>query len=80
MPTPWLDNQSALQDAQSLAVGRDHQFIEPVHLMEALLEQLVIDPRGSVVVLAAPADPSFMTVASEFAQDAWGISSGSRFR
>ncbi|MBN8280382.1 MAG: ATP-dependent chaperone ClpB [Gammaproteobacteria bacterium] len=31
--------QSALQDAQSLAVGRDHQFIEPVHLLSALLEQ-----------------------------------------
>ncbi len=31
--------QAALQDAQSLAVGRDHQFIEPVHLMSALLEQ-----------------------------------------
>ena len=31
--------QSALQDAQSLAVGRDHQFIEPLHLMSALLEQ-----------------------------------------
>jgi len=31
--------QSALSDAQSLAVGRDHQFIEPLHLMVALLEQ-----------------------------------------
>ncbi len=31
--------QIALADAQSLAVGRDHQFIEPVHLMAALLEQ-----------------------------------------
>ena len=31
--------QLALQDAQSLAVGRDHQFIEPVHLMAALLDQ-----------------------------------------
>src|SRR6185295_8156230 len=31
--------QQALADAQSLAVGRDHQFIEPVHLMAALLEQ-----------------------------------------
>jgi ATP-dependent Clp protease ATP-binding subunit ClpB len=29
----------ALADAQSLAVGRDHQFIEPVHLMTALLDQ-----------------------------------------
>ncbi len=31
--------QLALADAQSLAVGRDHQFIEPVHLMRALLDQ-----------------------------------------
>jgi ATP-dependent Clp protease ATP-binding subunit ClpB len=31
--------QQALADAQSLAVGRDHQFIEPVHVMAALLEQ-----------------------------------------
>jgi ATP-dependent Clp protease ATP-binding subunit ClpB len=31
--------QMALADAQSLAVGRDHQFIEPVHLMSAMLDQ-----------------------------------------
>jgi len=31
--------QVALADAQSLAVGRDHQFIEPLHLMTALLDQ-----------------------------------------
>jgi ATPases with chaperone activity, ATP-binding subunit len=31
--------QAALADAQSLAVGRDHQFIEPVHLMLAMLDQ-----------------------------------------
>ncbi|HHH48958.1 MAG TPA: ATP-dependent chaperone ClpB [Gammaproteobacteria bacterium] len=31
--------QSALADAQSLAVGRDHQFIEPIHLMTAILDQ-----------------------------------------
>ncbi len=31
--------QQALSDAQSLAVGRDHQFIEPAHLMLALLDQ-----------------------------------------
>ena len=31
--------QNALADAQSLAVGRDHQFIEPAHLLKALLEQ-----------------------------------------
>jgi ATP-dependent chaperone ClpB len=31
--------QIAISDAQSLALGRDHQFIEPLHLMMALLEQ-----------------------------------------
>ena len=31
--------QMALADAQSLALGRDHQFIEPIHLMTALLDQ-----------------------------------------
>jgi ATP-dependent Clp protease ATP-binding subunit ClpB len=30
--------QSALADAQSLAVGRDNQFIEPAHLLLALLD------------------------------------------
>lgn len=31
--------QLAISDAQSLALGRDHQFIEPIHLMQALLDQ-----------------------------------------
>ena len=31
--------QMALADAQSLAIGRDHQFIEPLHVMTALLDQ-----------------------------------------
>ena len=31
--------QLALSDAQSLAVGRDNQFIEPEHILLALLEQ-----------------------------------------
>ena len=31
--------QMALADAQSLALGQDNQFIEPVHLMIALLDQ-----------------------------------------
>jgi ATP-dependent Clp protease ATP-binding subunit ClpB len=31
--------QEALSEAQSIAVGRDHQFIEPAHLMIALLDQ-----------------------------------------
>ncbi|MHB8425899.1 MAG: ATP-dependent chaperone ClpB [Gammaproteobacteria bacterium] len=43
--------QVALADAQSLAVGRDHQYIEPVHLMLALLDQ----EGGSVRPLLAKA-------------------------
>ncbi|RBW48210.1 ATP-dependent chaperone ClpB [Marinobacter sp. F3R11] len=31
--------QTALADAQSLAVGKDHNFIEPLHLMQAMLDQ-----------------------------------------
>mgnify|MGYP005993712597 CR=1 FL=1 len=31
--------QEAISDAQSLALGKDHQFIEPLHLMMALLNQ-----------------------------------------
>ncbi len=31
--------QQALADAQSLAVGRDHNYIEPVHLISVLVEQ-----------------------------------------
>ncbi len=31
--------QTAISDAQSLAIGRDHQFIEPCHLLLALLDQ-----------------------------------------
>ena len=31
--------QVAIADAQSMALGRDHQFIEPIHLMHSLLNQ-----------------------------------------
>jgi ATP-dependent Clp protease ATP-binding subunit ClpB len=36
--------QTALSDAQSLAVGKDNPAIEPVHVMKALLQQ----PGGSI--------------------------------
>src|SRR5690348_1972868 len=44
IPTMRMDKltsrfQQALADAQSLAVGRDHNFIEPAHLLVALLDQ-----------------------------------------
>ena len=44
--------QLALADAQSLAVGRDNQFIEPLHIMVALLDQ----EGGSVRHLLSQAD------------------------
>ena len=36
--------QNALSDAQSLAVGKDHNSIDPLHLLSALLDQV----NGSV--------------------------------
>lgn len=36
--------QQALSDAQSLAVGKDNPAIEPIHVMQALVEQ----PQGSL--------------------------------
>lgn len=38
--------QVALSDAQSVALGKDNQFIEPVHLIQVLLDQ-----NGSVTAL-----------------------------
>ncbi|SJM91306.1 ATP-dependent chaperone ClpB [Crenothrix polyspora] len=52
--------QTALSDAQSLALGKDHQFIEPVHLLIALLDQeggsikpLLAQLGGNVQILRA---------------------------
>lgn len=43
--------QLALSDAQSLALGRDNQFIEPVHLMVALFDQSASPIRPLLVLL-----------------------------
>ncbi|MBU3736050.1 MAG: hypothetical protein FGM62_03650, partial [Methylobacterium sp.] len=40
--------QQALADAQSLAVGADHAYIEPQHLLLALLQQ---DDGGTASLL-----------------------------
>ncbi|MBQ4812310.1 ATP-dependent chaperone ClpB [Pseudoalteromonas luteoviolacea] len=48
--------QSALSDAQSLALGRDHQFIEPVHLMYALLQQTGSSVRALFAQAGVSAD------------------------
>ena len=53
--------QMALAEAQSLAVGRDHQQIEPTHLMVALLDQ----EGGSVRPLLAQAEVNVNALRSE---------------
>ena len=56
--------QMALADAQSLALGRDHQFIEPVHLMLALLDQ----EGGSVRPLLDKAGANLNALRSQLGQ------------
>jgi ATP-dependent Clp protease ATP-binding subunit ClpB len=56
--------QSALADAQSLAVGRDHQFIEPIHLAVALLDQ----QGGAVRSLLVKANVNVNGLRSELGQ------------
>jgi ATP-dependent Clp protease ATP-binding subunit ClpB len=53
--------QTALAEAQSMAVGRDHQFIEPAHLMLALLNQ----EGGSVRPLLEKAGANVSKLRSE---------------
>ncbi len=57
--------QMALADAQSLALGKDHQFIEPVHLMTALLDQ----EGGSVRPLLAQAGCNVDPLASQLHEE-----------
>ena len=55
--------QAGLADAQSLAVGRDNQYIEPVHLMAALLDQ----QGGTVRPLLEKAGASVARLRSDLA-------------
>ncbi|MCE0559063.1 ATP-dependent chaperone ClpB [Motilimonas sp. E26] len=56
--------QLAISDAQSLALGRDHQFIEPVHLMTALLNQ----DAGSIRPLLTEAGVDVSALRSQLSQ------------
>ena len=56
--------QMALAEAQSLALGRDHQFIEPVHLMAALLDQ----EGGTTRPLLAQCDVNINALRSKLGQ------------
>mgnify|MGYP000055237539 FL=1 len=56
--------QESIADAQSLALGRDHQFIEPIHLMMALLNQ----NGNSVIPLLKSAGVDVRTLRSKVEQ------------
>ena len=53
--------QQALSEAQSVAVGRDHQIIEPVHLLIALISQ----KGGTVLHLLTQAGVNVSTLQSD---------------
>ncbi|MET4000279.1 ATP-dependent chaperone ClpB [Marinobacterium sp. MBR-109] len=50
--------QEALSDAQSLAIGKDHNMMEPIHLLAAFLQQ----QNGSVAPLLRQAGADRMTL------------------
>ncbi|MGD2076534.1 MAG: Clp protease N-terminal domain-containing protein, partial [Gammaproteobacteria bacterium] len=56
--------QMALADAQSLALGRDHNYIEPVHVMLALLDQ----EGGTVRHLLMQADVNINMLRSQLGE------------
>ncbi|PHS19623.1 MAG: ATP-dependent chaperone ClpB [Kangiella sp.] len=56
--------QLAIADAQSLAIGRDHQFIEPIHMMSALLNQ----QGGSLRHLMAQTNINLHSLRSKLAE------------
>ena len=56
--------QTALADAQSLAVGRDHQYLEPVHVMATLLDQA----DGTVRPLLAQAGVNVSALRNQLTQ------------
>ncbi len=56
--------QTALADAQSVAVGRDHQFIEPLHVMLAMLDQ----EGGTIRQLLTLADVNVHSLRSQLGE------------
>ncbi|MFN2286972.1 MAG: ATP-dependent chaperone ClpB, partial [Chromatocurvus sp.] len=67
--------QNALADAQSLALGKDHNFIEPVHLLSALLAQQGGSARP--LLQKAGGDPTALATAVSGAIAAMPTVSGS---
>lgn len=60
--------QSALADAQSLALGKDHQYIEPLHLMLAMLQQQGNSVSAILNQIGAPAGQLVNAIDAELAK------------
>mgnify|MGYP003857449865 FL=1 len=56
--------QMALSDAQSVALGKDHNFIEPIHLMQVLLDQ-----NGSITALLRQANVDVKAFRQQVGED-----------
>jgi len=54
----------ALSDAQSVALGKDHNFIEPIHLMQVLLDQ-----NGSITALLRQANVDVKAFRQQVGED-----------
>ena len=49
--------QAAVGEAQSLAIGRDHPFIEPLHLLKAMLDPASSASRALLMAAGAAVEP-----------------------
>ena len=63
--------RAALGDAQSLAIGRDHPFVEPLHLLKAMLgptgsatRALLLAAGAAVEILQASVDAALLAMAT----------------
>ena len=67
--------QAALGEAQSLAIGRDHPFIEPLHLLKAVMDSAGSASHG--LLLAAGAAVEALQTSVDNALGAMAMVSGS---
>ncbi len=61
--------QEALADAQSLAVGLDHNYIEPIHILSALLDQ----QQGTTAQLLVQAGANLQQLKSQIERGLQGL-------
>ena len=60
--------QAVLGEAQSLAIGRDHPFIEPLHLLKAMLDPAGSATRPLLMAAGAAVEPLQASVGAHWRQ------------